>query len=72
MGIGLICGCFIFLKLIKYCLEHFFAQTYYSILGFVLGSILIIYPGLPLNFTGITCVLSFLCCFKISTIIDKT
>lgn len=44
MGIGLIIGALIFLRLIKYCLEHFFAQTYYSILGFVLSSVLILYP----------------------------
>jgi len=47
MGIGLLLGGFIFLKLIKYCLENFHIQTYYSIIGFVLGSIPIIYPRIP-------------------------
>lgn len=69
MGIGVIIGGFIFLKLIKYCLDRFFAQTYYSILGFVLGSILILYPGLPLNLTGVICLLCFAICFKTATLI---
>lgn len=44
MGIGLLLGGLIFLKLIQYCLSNFHVQTYYSIIGFVFGSIPILYP----------------------------
>lgn len=44
MGIGLIIGGLSFLKLIQYAFEHYFSQTYYTIIGFVLGSLLILYP----------------------------
>lgn len=44
MGIGLILGGLIFLCIIKFCLKKFHAQTYYSIIGFVLGSVVILFP----------------------------
>lgn len=44
MGIGLIIGGMSFLKLIQYTFEHYFSQTYYIIIGFVLGSLPILYP----------------------------
>lgn len=69
MGIGLLLGTIIFLKIIKYCLDNFFSQTYYSILGFVLGSILILYPGISLDLTGVICIICFLLCFKTATLI---
>lgn len=56
MGIGLMLGGFIFLKFTKCCLLHFHAQTYYSILGFVIGSSFILYPGFSFNLQGIICI----------------
>lgn len=44
MGIGLVLGGLAFLKLIQYTFEHYFSQTYYTIIGFVLGSLPILYP----------------------------
>lgn len=44
MGIGLVLGGLTFLKLIQYAFEHYFSQTYYAIIGFVLGSLPILYP----------------------------
>lgn len=44
MGIGLILGGYTFLKLSKYCLTNFYSQTYYAILGFVIGSAIILFP----------------------------
>ena len=34
MGIGLILGSFLFLRIIQYCFEHFSSQTYYAITRF--------------------------------------
>lgn len=44
MGIGVMIGGIIFLKFTKYCLDTFPSQTYYCIIGFVLGSVLILIP----------------------------
>ena len=44
MGIGIIIGSLIFMKIIKYLLDKFYIQTMYSIIGFTLGSIFILLP----------------------------
>lgn len=44
LGIGLFFGCLAFMKLTKFLLEHFYAQTFYSIIGFTLGSIIVLVP----------------------------
>lgn len=58
MGIGLFIGCVVFMKLTKFLLNHFYAQTFYSIIGFTLGSILVLFPTIGLDLTGVIC---FLC-----------
>lgn len=45
MGIGLVLGGIIFLLLIRYLLNNFYSATYYSIIGFVIGSIFILIPN---------------------------
>lgn len=44
MGIGVICGGILFLKITELLMKKFFSETYYTIIGFVLGSLLILYP----------------------------
>ncbi len=66
MGIGLIIGGFLFLKLIQFLLNKFFSQTYYCIIGFVLGSVFILYPGISFSFDGIISVFCFIVCFYIA------
>lgn len=46
MGIGVICGGILFLKITEVLMRKFFSETYYAIIGFVLGSLLILYPRL--------------------------
>lgn len=58
MGIGLVLGCLIFMKLTKFLLNNFYAQTFFSIIGFSLGSILIILPQFSFDIMG---GISFLC-----------
>lgn len=58
MGIGLIIGCIVFMKLTKFLLTHFYAQTFYSIIGFTLGSIFVLFPPVRLD---ISCIICFLC-----------
>lgn len=58
IGIGLALGCLVFMKVTKYCLDHFYAETFYTIIGFTLGSILVIWPDFTPDLSG---VFSFLC-----------
>lgn len=43
LGIGI--GSIIFMKIIQYLLNRFHSQTLFGIIGFSLGSVLILYPG---------------------------
>ena len=58
IGIGLVIGAFVFMKLTKYCLNNYYSQTFYIIIGFTLGSILVIWPDFSPDLSG---VFSFLC-----------
>lgn len=71
IGIGLIVGGYIFLKLIKYCLLHFYVQTYYSILGFVISSSFILYPGFEFNLQGVICTIFLLIGIFTSIILEN-
>lgn len=65
MGIGLIVGGLLFLKLTQYLLKNYFAQTYYTIIGFALGSLFILWPGFTFDFIGIISLVIFIICFYI-------
>lgn len=71
MGIGLIVGCIIFLFIIKYLLKHFYMQTYYTIIGFTLGSVLVLFTPLNFDFVGILSVLLMLIGFIIAGKLEK-
>jgi len=45
MGIGILCGSIFFLFLIRFLFKNYAYQTYYSIIGFVLGSIFVLLPN---------------------------
>ena len=63
LGIGLVIGGLIFMKITKFLLNHFYAQTFYSIIGFTLGSILVLIPemsfGLDIVIFGLCVSLGF-------------
>lgn len=71
MGIGLIVGGLLFLKLTQYLLKNYFAQTYYTIIGFVLGSLFILWPGFTFDFMGIISFVIFIICFYIGKNFEK-
>ena len=71
MGIGILLGGFLFLKLIQYCLSNFHIQTYYSIIGFVLGSIPILYSNIEFNLTGFIAVILFILGLYITRLFEK-
>lgn len=58
IGIGLGLGGIIFMKITNFLLKHFYTQTFYSIIGFTLGSILVLLPNEVMNINGI---ISLLC-----------
>lgn len=71
LGIGAVIGGIIFLKIIKYLLEHYYMQTFYSIIGFTLGSILVLYMPLSFNFTSFISVALLVVCFYIAGMFEK-
>ena len=58
MGIGLFIGSLLCMKLIKFLLDKFHAQTFFSIIGFTLGSIFVLYPGFTFDINGLISILS--------------
>lgn len=71
MGIGLILGGYVFLNISKYCLTNFPTQTYYAILGFVLGSIPILYPGFQFDINGLFSIFIFFISFYLVYLLEK-
>ena len=70
LGIGLILGSIIVMKLTKKLLENYYAKTFYSIIGFTIGSIFVLLPqGMTLIET-ILCVLCIILGIYISHIPD--
>ena len=71
MGIGLVLGCLVFLLIIKLLLKHFYMQTYYSIIGFTLGSVLVLYTPLKFDLTGFISIILFVIGFKVAGKLEK-
>ena len=49
-AVGIILGGFVFMKLIKICFDKIHTKTYYTILGFSLGSLAVLLPEISLDF----------------------
>lgn len=60
IGIGLIIGGIVFMKLTKFMLDKFYAQTFYTIIGFTLGSIFILWPEFNYDINGLISILCML------------
>ena len=71
LGIGVLIGGFIFLHLIRFLLDKYYIQTFYSIIGFTLGSVLVLYVPITFDFLGITSIILFLLCFYIAQFFEK-
>ena len=71
IGIGLIGGSIIFMYLINFLFSHFKSYTYFLILGFVIGSCFIIYPGFAFNAESIIGILIAFICFYFVKKLDK-
>lgn len=71
MGIGVILGSIVFLFVIKLLLKHFNMPTYYSIIGFTLGSILVLYTPINFDLTGFTSIIFLILGCFIANKFDK-
>ena len=58
IGIGIVLGSIILMKTTNFLLKHFYEKTFYSIIGFTLGSIFVLLPN---NIIGINGVISLIC-----------
>lgn len=71
MGIGLVLGGYLFLKIINLLFKFLRSYTYYAIIGFTLGSVLVIFPGFALTTEGIVGIILFFICFILSSCLEK-
>lgn len=63
--IGILLGVLILVKVINYLLSNHFTETYSGIMGFVLGSILSIFPGFELRYKYIISIILMFISFSI-------
>lgn len=68
IGIGLIIGGLLFLVIMQFLFANFKSYTYFAIIGFVLSSIFVIYPGFTFDIKGVISILIFIVSFCISFI----
>ena len=58
LAIGLGIGSIFLMKMIKFFLDKYYAQTFFAIIGFTLGSVFVLYPGIS---SVQQCVIGILC-----------
>ena len=66
IGLGLSLGCIVTMKLTEKLLDKFYAQTFYAIIGFTLGSTLVLFPTLSFDISIIIAILCIILGFIIS------
>lgn len=57
LGIGLLLGSIIFMKVTSFLLKRFYIQTFYTIIGFTLGSIFVLFPNIQYDLNGLICII---------------
>lgn len=64
LGLGALFGGLIFLILLNFLFKYLKSYTYFTIVGFIFGSIFVLYPGFTLNIEGLISIcLFFICLF---------
>ena len=69
IGVGI--GIIVVSKIIDMLLDNFYGYTYYAILGFIIGSIIFIFPGFAFTLTGLASIITFVIGFAVSFMISK-
>lgn len=70
-ALGMALGIVVISKIIKMLLEKFYGYTYYAILGFVIGSLIFLFPGVELSLQMLVSIIVFIVSFVISYKITK-
>lgn len=71
LAIGIIIGSLIFMKIIKYLLDNFYAQTMFSIIGFTLGSVFVLLPEINTMLEMIITLVCIVCGYYSINIINN-
>lgn len=76
VGLGILTGFLLSSKLIQYCLTHHPYITYALIIGFVVGSLFAVFPGLPTSILTwvisiITLIVGFIISYKLGEVTHK-
>ena len=69
VGVGI--GAIVCSKVIDILLKKFYGYTYYAIVGFILGSLPILYPGFAFSFAGLISIIIMIIGFVFSFILCK-
>jgi len=70
-GLGFILSVILFAKLISLLFKNAYGFTYYAVLGFVLGSILPIFPGIAFSLSYLICLLILITGFYLSFYLSR-
>lgn len=70
--IGLFIGCLIFMKITQFLFNKFYTAMFFSIIGFTLGSVFVLFPGFTFDLTGIISILSLLLGLFLANIMTGT
>ena len=71
MGMGLFIGGILFLYLINFLFKYVKPYTYFGIIGFILGSIFVIYPGFTFDIHGFISIVLLVICFIVGLKLSK-
>lgn len=66
LGIGIVIGILVISRIMSWALKHHPANTMYTILGLIVGSLYQIYPGFTFDMSGIVAIISLVIGFIIS------
>ena len=69
--LGVIIGFIFFIKIINFLLKKYYPQTYSGIIGFIIGSIVAIFPGIDLNINTLYALVLSCLSFELVNILSK-
>lgn len=71
IGLGVIVGFILSSKGIRYMLHRYPIMTYAAIIGLIIGSVAVIFPGMPTSDNVIICIITFILGLMVSTSFSK-
>ena len=72
MGVGLLCGIILLTKGLEFLMKSYPQMSYLIILGFVLGSLAEVFPGIPIGTEWIFCMIAGGCGFYFIYTLSKS